>query len=315
VGCFVAVGLLVPTAGQAQAACVWQRTELRVPEFHVGTEVWGVGGEYAVGTTQNQGVKGIRWHNGQGTLLGVPSVDPNSTAEPRDVNSSGVVTGTLQTRRPDETVSYDAYIMRLDGSYQLMGSTTHQEWAVAINDRGDVAGYTYGDGVVKTIVWWATDYSKYEVITSGTPVGISDSGKVVTSQGLMVSKLSSGLFAGRRLAKPAGAEQIVVGSFDNSTPVGWSVSSGGSQAIVWNANGSIRSVTPGFGYVGNNLGTVIGIRSGGVPTLWRNVTVDTLPAPAPRMIPGRVFIDNRDVISGTYVGPGNEAGAAQWRCS
>lgn len=314
-GCLVAVGLIVPAAGQAQAACAWHRTELPVPEYHVGTEVWGVGGEYVVGTTQNQGIKGIRWHNGQGTLLGVPSIEPNSTAEPRDVNSSGVVAGTLRTKRPDETEAMDAYILRVDGSYQLMGSTTHQEWAIAINDRGDVVGYTMANGETKTVVWWATDYSKYQVITSGTPVGITDSGKVVTRSGLMVSKLSSGLFLGRQMQKPAGAEQIAIGSFDNGTPVGWSVAPGGSQAIVWNANGSLRSTTPGAGYAANDLGTVVGVRGDGQPALWRNGVVSTLPTPAPQMIPGRVFVDDRDVITGTYSGPNFENSAAQWRCS
>lgn len=314
VSCLLAAGLIVPVAGHAQATtCTWQRTELPVPAPHSGPSIAGIGGDYVVGYTNDQG---FLWHKGQVKLLVPPSTDPNRTARVADVNSSGTVTGTLHTTNNDGTYSQDAYITRPDGTHQMLASVRRNEHAVAINDRGDVVGYTVdwnNHGNTQVVLWQAKDYTKPRILVSGSAAGVDNSGRVVTVEGLLITPLDNGLAVGRRLQKPAGTDWVAVTGFEGATIVGNSARQNSFLAVTWNANGSVRWVTEGRGYAANSAGSVVGLQGPLTPMFWRAEQPLGMPSPAPMVAPGHVFVGDQDVMTGTYFA-GNEAVAAQWRC-
>lgn len=322
--CLVAVGLLIPVAGHAQAAaCTWQRTDFEVPPSGSAVDVRGVGGDYAVGQTQWD--KAALWYQGKLTEVPPPVEVPDGRTALEDVNTSGTAVGTMYTNHPDGTLTQEVYIRRPDGTHQFLGSSTRHESAEAINDRGDILGRSYVPGGGTVIVYWSyKDYSKYRVIGEGYPVGLSESGNVVVDDRVL-TPLDSGLVLGRRLAKPDGAQSVTPSSVQNDVIAGRAVmTSGGVQAVTWNANGSLRSTVASagedvYGVAANNNGVVLGLRGthprAMTPSKWRNGVLETMPVPAPEMDRGRrVFINDQDVITGTYLYETYGVFAAQWRC-
>lgn len=300
-GVIVATGLMLPATAEAQT-CTWQRTDFTVPEPHYNVEVFGIGGDYAVGTAITDGTRIVRWHNGQGTVLEPPA--EGDFVWPVAVSANGTVVAKQSAR---------GYVTKLDGTHQFLG-TGDGETAepMSINGHGDVAGYVHGSGQSKNVVWSGSDYSKYEVysMTNVGVAGIDDTNALVTTNGVKYRSPK----VGWPLQKAHGYKDVVVEEFDHGIAVGWTHKNGSRMALVWNDNSSLRVTIPSaVAYSANTRGTIIGSAGDGSPRLWRAGGMGVLPSPAPLYY--ATFVTEDDRLIGTYKDSNDDGHAAAWSCS
>ncbi len=309
----LAVGFLAPVAEAQAAQCTWQRTELLVPDPYRDASVGAVAGDYVSGiANSNEGSKLALWHKGQVTLLSWPGGTANAGFRVVDVNRSG----TVLVQRSTIGSGNEAYVVKADGTSQVLAHLDGQDPNVyGMNERGDVVGYLWTNGSTTNVVWPAWDYSRYRVLKpTASPIGIDDAGTVVFSNGEVLG-LPGFTW---KVQVPAGATEVLVRAFENNRILGEYWLNGQWQGAVWSVNGSVNynvDLNQSMAFSVNRLGTVVGAGPSFEIRLWRNGIVDpNVPTPSPNVGPGRVFVDNADVISGAYY-DGDSQHAGQWRCS
>ncbi|CAM4090213.1 hypothetical protein KIPE111705_40105 [Kibdelosporangium persicum] len=302
VAAIVATGLVLPaTSASAQPDCVWRQAELPIPPDHQNPLVKGIGGDYTVASASYQGHKILRWYRGQVAVVGTPSAE--GFHSPVDVSSNGTVLATRDGR---------GYVTSLDGMHKFLPDPQPDVSAtpVAINGRGDVAGYATVNGDAKLVLWSAPGYDEARIVGNGMPAGIDDTGVIVTKNAARY--LSPG-FAWP-LPKPAGATSVFVSSYENGVAVGSARVDDRDRAVLWGANGTIRYVMPsGIGYSGSSQGTVFGLTGVNLPTIWRAGEQVPLPNPWPMYHAG--FVTERDTLVGSYLDQGMwDPRVAEWSC-
>jgi hypothetical protein len=267
--------VLATQPAPAQAApdnCVWTPTTL-ADHPSVGRETAGgisPDGKVLIGDgtpdgTLNTPLRGILW------LDGVP-VDMASVGDvdnsPMDVTNSAVVAGYTYDANTDQARPYRYH----DGSYEWLaipadGSVV----ATAINEAGDIAGWSVNsDGTTSAVLWPATAPGAYVTIGAGYPIGLDEAGVVVTDNRLIrFPDGSTSTFKQRRDAKPLRyAEGRIVGSAGSDDT---------SEAVEWNLDGKVTRVVPGAGYLKgvNSRGTIVGMHEGVGQRHWAIWSSDT----------------------------------------
>ncbi|MEV4318570.1 hypothetical protein [Actinocrispum sp. NPDC049592] len=309
----LAVGFLAPAAEAQAAQCTWQRTELPVPSPYRDASVSGVAGDYIAGIANSMaGSKLALWHKGQATLLSWPASTDNAGFRIVDVNRSG----TVLVQRSTIGNGNEAYVVKADGTSKVLGHPTGQDPNVyGMNDSGDVVGYLWANGSTTNVVWPAWDYTRYRVLKpAASPIGIDNAGTVVFSNGEVQGPPGFTW----KVQVPAGVTEVMVRAFENNRILGEYWQNNQWHGVVWRVNGSVDydlDLGQAMTFSVNRLGTVVGAGPSFEIRLWRNGVVDpNVPAPSPSVGPGRVFVDNNDVIYSAYY-DGDSQFAGQWRCS
>jgi len=314
-----AAGLMVPASpASAATACTYLGN---LPDQN-GDDLASIAGasasgEYAVGASEDNGR--FLWRNGQ-TVATWPTMDGDKRDTPKDVNSSGTVTGHLTPRGgPSEP-----YVWRPGSGSKVklatVSGSTYTE-AVAINDTGDVVGLATVGGDYSVVVWPASDYSTYRVVGQGRPVSIDNDGRILLTSKKML--YPDGTL--HDLQTPAGVSSFSITESDNGgRPVGYGTdTSGGEVAIVWNSDGSVLHTRADARPVAaNTAGDTVGLVKSTTTTgydagFWGASGAPVIfPYPDPLAWPGDIYLGDNNIVHAMWVTDDYQNTYwARWSCS
>ncbi|WP_327418308.1 hypothetical protein [Streptomyces sp. NBC_01233] len=247
--------------------------------------------------------EGVLWSDGIPTVLPQPRSTPGSNY-PRAINTSGVIAGYWVGN--DGTTSAWRY---QNGRYQFLpGIGTQTSVPTAINDNGDIAGFSrYFMGGAKTYaVMWRTDHPDTLVdFGEGYSEGIDNSRRVVLSTGAMVDG------EGREVMRLQGGQPL---DYRGGRIVGYAGSSSPYTIVEWGLDGKIvRQLPGGVPSEVNSSGIIVGTRTGGSKSVWRDGGTEDLTGPVPTGLNMLGITDDGAVISDYQSGGGTRSGI--WRRS
>jgi hypothetical protein len=262
---------------------------------------------------------GIIWHNEQPRIM--LRFRGGASNYPRDINSSGTVVGaSVGSSGTPEPYSYRTFY------HWLPKPAAGHTYATWINDRGDIAGFVDDNGSVyddspKQVVFWKAGSSTYRILGEGFPVGIDETGRVVTASGEIFNPDGTR----GRLQTPAGVTGIAAMTFNDGVVAGYGIVSADDHvALVWDVAGNVVSSIPGAtAKAANSHGIVLGFAgassSWSSADVWRNGVHDaTISYPRPNFsdVPdpfgGDSTVTADDAIIAT---PAGLPEPSYWRCS
>ncbi|MET9632598.1 hypothetical protein ABZX92_34605 [Lentzea sp. NPDC006480] len=226
----------LPLPAAQAAGCVWTASGMPTHPHVRNERVTGISpdGSISVGHAINVDfnvLNGILWFGTTPSAMAEVLSGPGVDNVPFDVTDSGVVAGYAYDNNTDTSAAYRYHVQ--DGTYEWLQAPHHNGAASYINERGDVAGWLHegNDGV--TVVWPAGS-TQPVVIGPGTPVGLDEAGRVVTTKGQIWSPDGKSVrIKDTRGARPwAFAGDHVVGSV-------------GGDLIEWNLQGKVTRVIDG----------------------------------------------------------------------
>ncbi|MEV6910183.1 hypothetical protein [Amycolatopsis sp. NPDC051071] len=201
----------------------------------------------------------------------------------------------------------------------LPAPETGHTFAAWLNDRGDITGFVDVAGKTQ-IVYWPSGSTGYRILGDGFPVGIDETGRVVSSTGEIYH--ADGTTG--RLRTPDGLTGIVASQFDEGVTAGHGIdSAGGRVGVVWDAVGNVVTTIPGAtAKAANARGVVLGFHgasSGSSVSVWRTgETETTITGPRPNFsdVP-HPFSSNAAVTAdGAIIAtPMGLPEPSYWRCS
>jgi probable HAF family extracellular repeat protein len=229
--------------------------------------------------TADNHIRAFLWYRGEMTDLGVldPSAaDPFSTAE--EINNGGQVVGNsmIGSRR-------SPFIWQSGQMQALDGLVAADAYAYAINNSGQVAGYSATSPDWLQNHWRAVVWDNGEIVELETPAeahsfahGINDLGQVVGSVDNMIAALWT---EGKLTLLPSlGGQQCVALAINNKgLAVGYCNSSDGRHAVAWDQGAIIDLGGSRYGSFAlgiNNRGDIVGSQSApdrnqSFATLWK----------------------------------------------
>jgi probable HAF family extracellular repeat protein len=175
--------------------------------------------------------------------------------------------------------SADAYPQKSTASYTftdlggLPGLSYIQSEALAINDYGEIVGWSYtadqNGGMVKHAVVWAKDATGRYVITDlgpGIATGINDEGEVITDNSLIVPVSINGSLVWYQDLNGDGINDLANAHVAGNAINNHAQISDGYDVIQFDAAGNeIITTLPGGGYAINDYGEVAGEAPNGSP--------------------------------------------------
>ena len=192
----------------------------------------------AVGSVAPGGVH--VWNDGIPTALGIDGYADG-------INKSGAIVGTTLTGPISQGGQYVAFLYQ-DGVMHTLGTLGGDEsHALAINDRGVVAGWSY------------------------TTLGTRATRGFIYKDGVMTALPTLG-----------GRDSVATGINNHGVVIGWAEDASEMPVgYLWDERGGLRAIAPGFNPSGiNDRGAVVG-SLGTVPYLYEDgifTRLDTLPA-------------------------------------
>jgi hypothetical protein len=126
---------------------------------------------------------------------------------------------------------------------------------VAMNDRGDITGYSDDLNGHQNVLLWKAGSSTYQTLGAGMPVGIDEDGRVAITGGVIVNPDGTR----RALQLPSDVGRVTLSSFEHGMIAGYGFTSSGWSGIVWDATGALVSnVSGAFARSANSHGTMLG---------------------------------------------------------
>ncbi|WP_157357409.1 hypothetical protein [Amycolatopsis nigrescens] len=311
-----------PAMATETADCAWTATDLPLPPGHTGGHVRGSrDSNSVVGAGFHNGYTGIVWRNG--SPIALPKwPDRNSENYPNDISASGLVAGHRSTYTP---TSY------LDEPYVIGGDYTSYRWLptpagvsarpVAMNDRGEIVGYSGESGAAHQILLWKQlgGHWTRKSLGPGNPVGIDEAGRVATDDGRIISPDGST----RYLEHVPGMDHPVVVSYENERVAGYRALENGAISAIWDATGKLVSSSDQdflFARAANTKGTVLGttLRARLETAVWRpGQPVQTVADPRPEFASLNLWygtITEDEKIIATYETTEGDNQPAVWSC-
>ncbi|MER5869325.1 hypothetical protein [Streptomyces sp. NPDC002044] len=280
-------------------------SDLPVPSGYTTAEARGHAGTgKVVGTAWKADHReGVVWTEGVPAVLPQPRSTPGSNY-PSEVNPSGVIAGYWVGN--DGTTSAWRY---QSGRYQFLpGIGTQVSVPTSINGRGDVVGFSrdFTGGARTDAVMWRTDRpGSVTGFGEGYSAGIDDSRRVVLSTGVMVDG------DGREIARLQGGQPL---AYQGGRIVGYTGSSAPHNVVEWGLDGAIvRQIPNGVPSEVNSSGAVVGTRTGGIKTVWRDGGTQDLNSPVPTGLNLLGITEDGAVISDYRSGGATRSGI--WRRS
>lgn len=152
--------------------------------------------------------------------------------------------------------------------------------ALAVNDRGDVAGWSDATGGVEEAVLWPRGGAGV-VLFPGVATGINASGLVAGTMTTTAGDRAVTWDRGKltELPVPAGATSTANGTDDRGDVVGSvTTTAGGQHAALWTRDGLV-DLGPGDALAVNNRREVVGASAGNA-VMWRGTTTTVLVSDA-----------------------------------
>lgn len=294
-----------PYSPLGTSACTWRMSDLPVPSGYTTAEARGHAGTgRVVGTAwKTDHREGVVWTDGIPVVLPQPRSTPGSNY-PRAINSSGVIAGYWIGN--DGTTSAWRY---QNGRYQFLpGIGTQVSVPTSINGKGDIAGFSryFMGGAKVYAVMWRTDRPENVLdFGEGYSEGIDDSRRVVLSTGVMVDG------EGREVMRLNGGQPL---AYQGGRIVGYAGSSDPYSVVEWGLDGAVvRQIPNGIPSEVNSSGAIVGTRTGGIKTVWRDGGTQDLSSPVPAGLNLLGITEDGAVISDYQSGGGTRSGI--WRRS
>ncbi|MEV4313869.1 hypothetical protein [Actinocrispum sp. NPDC049592] len=315
-------GVAAATPAQA-AGCTWTVEKVRTPAGYEDqrTRVEGTDshGNYS-GTTSSpasDSAKVVIWNQGEPHLADAFAdfMFPNVT----DENSAGtvLVSGSQRsTGRYGIFLYQNAHTANPTLTYVPAPAGYETDYAVALNERGDVLGIAHAkDGHQVTVLWSNLAAGPIVIDTPlGTGIDLDDDGTVLLYDGR--SNPAHVWRHGQITPLTGAAGPFVFGAIRSGKVIGYEVTSWpDAQSLLWYDPASPKAIEDGgTAQAINGRGLIVGSRGtlAGPAAVWRDTTLlAELPLPAGESDDDTFVVGDDDSIFGRVSG----GGPLRWTCS